>query len=735
MTDIDIKTDRYEGGRTMKSLLKWLGIALGVVVLVFAGLLIYLAFFFDANAYKGTITQYMAQHYERTLDIDGDLSLSIFPRIAISIPHTTLSEPRSQTVAAEVKGVKVALELFPLLRKQIRVGEVTLDGLRTAYVRDQAGHSNFDDLLKSESAAQDQQDPAAKGAAPSFDVGGVRITDSAVSYRDLKSGQDIAISKLELRIGRLADKTLVPLDLSVRLDGKQPAVAGTLSASGKVLFDLGASRYGAESLVAKFDGQFEAQALAASVDLPKLDWTPEKFEAPTAKLTVKRGGAQAIEASLVLDGATGSPKAVNAKQVALEARIAGGGRTIQANLKSPLAANLDALAVTLAAIDGWVQIDDPSLPAKKIDMPFKASLAADVKAEKIDGKLDTKFDESTINAKFDVAGFAQPMIGFDLGIDRINLDRYLKSAAPAASGTAPAKEEPFDLSALKSLGLDGAARVGELQVHGIKASKVALKLAAKHGDVRLAPLTAQLYGGSVEASARVDASTHRFAFAPKLNNVQIGPLLKDAAQIDKLEGRGNVVLDVTALGNTVTALKRSLGGKASVKLADGAIVGFDYAKRLSDWKTKLSAAGSGARNEAANSAATEKTVFSELSASFAIANGVATNNDLLVKAPLVRLGGAGSIDIGHDSLDYTVKASVVSTLTGQGGKDLGQTKDVTIPVRVHGPYDKIGYEIQWGAVSSSLIKGAVSEKVDAKKQEIKEKARDQLQDKLKGLLR
>jgi len=713
---------------------KWIGIALGVVVVLVAGLLAYLAFFFDANAYKGRITGYVAEHYQRTLTIDGDLALSVFPRIAIAIPHTTLSEPRSQAVAAEVKGIRVSLELLPLLRKEIRVGEVALDGLRTSYVRDQAGHSNFDDLMTSGGAKTEEQDKSASGPAPSFDVGGVRITDSALTYRDLKSGQDLSISKLEFKIGRLADKTAVPIELSVRIDGKQPAVAGTLTASGKVLLDLAAPRYGAEGFNAKFEGEFDHQALSAAIDLPKLDWSPEKFEAPTLKLSVKRGGAQTMEATLALDGAAGNPKAISAKQLALDAQLVGGGRTVNATLKSPLAANLEAMTVALAAIDARVQIDDPAMPIKKVDMPIKASLAVDAKAEKVDGKLDTKFDESTIAAKFDVAGFAKPAIGFDVGVDRINLDRYIKSTAPAPA-TAAAKEEPFDLSALKSLTLNGAARVGELQVHGIKVSKLALKLVANGGDVRLAPLTAQLYGGSLDASAQVNANTNRFAFAPKLSNIQIGPLLKDGAQIDKLEGRGNVALDVTAAGNTVTALKRSLGGRASVRLSDGAIVGFDYAKRLSDWKTKLSSLGSGARNEAANSTATEKTAFSELSATFAIANGVATNNDLSVKAPLVRLAGAGSIDIGHDSLDYTVKASVVNTLTGQGGKDLSQTRDVTIPVRVHGPYDKTAYEIQWAAVSSALLKGAVSDKVDAKKKELETKARDKLQDKLKGLLR
>lgn len=726
------------------SILKWLGIALGVIALLFAALLAYIAFIFDANAYKGRITGFVADKYQRTLVIDGDLKLSVFPRIAIALPRTTLSDPNAKTVAAEVNAVRVSLELLPLLRREIRVGEVTLDGLKTSFVKSKDGKTNFDDLIGGgEKKPAESEAPAAAGT-PAFDVGGIRITDSAVAYRDLAAPHDVALSKLDLKVGRLADKSAVPLELSVRIDGKQPAVAGLLTAKGKVLLDLGAKRYGAERLNAKFDGSFAGQPLNAQLDLASLDWTPAKFEAPSLKIALKRSGADAVDATVTLDGASGTPMAVNAKQLAVSAKLAGGARTIALDLKSPLAANIDALAVTLAALDGRVKVEDPALPVKVIDMPFTGRLAVDAKSEKVDGKLDTKFDESTIAAKFNVAGFAKPAIGFDLGIDRINLDRYMKPA-PAAAGTSaapgavPAKEEPFDLSALKSLALDGAARIGSLQVRGIKASNVAVKLAAHGGDLRVAPMSAQLYGGALDASARVDANTNRFAFAPRLTNIQIGPLLKDAAKIDKLEGRGNVAADVNATGNTVTALKRSLGGNASVRLVDGAIIGFDYGKRLADWRTKLSslaAAGQGGavRNEGASSSANEKTTFSELSANFAIANGIATNNDLSVKAPLVRLAGAGTIDIGRDSLDYTVKASVVNTLTGQGGKSLGQAKDVTIPVRVHGPYDKTAYEIQWAAVTSSALKGAVGEKLDEKKQELEQKARDRLQDKLKGLL-
>lgn len=708
-----------------RSLLKWIGIALGVVILLIAALFAYVAFIFDANAYQGVITGYVADKYQRTLTIDGKLALSVFPRIAVTVPHTTLSEPRAPGVVAEVGAASLSLELWPLLRKEIRVGEIRLDGLKTTLVKGKDGKTNFDDLMGGEPQAPAV--PKDGGRRPTvFDVGGLRITNSAVTYRDLAAPRVMTLSKLDLTWGRLADKTTVPLALSTHIDVDRPALAGSLTAQGKVALDLDAKHYGADGLVAKFDGTFDKQLLGAQIDLAKLDWTPERFEAPTLKLALKHGGAQSAEATVTLEAASGTPTAVKARQVALAGRLAGGGRTTTLDLKSPLAANLDTLAATLDALQGRLQIDDPALPVKKIDMPFTGRLVFEAKAEKIDGKLDTKFDESTIAARFAVAGFAKPAIGFDVGVDRINVDQYL-AAAPAAGGAAaPAKEEPIDLSALKTLTLDGAARVGNLQVRGIKASNVALKLVARGGELRLAPMTAQLYGGSLDASARVDANGNHYAFAPRLANIQVGPLLHDAAKLDKLEGRGNVTLDVTGTGSTVTAIKRSLAGMGAVRIVDGAIVGFDYGKRLADWRGRLDALRAGSvRNEAASGGANEKTTFSELTASFVIAHGVATNKDLSVKAPLVRLGGAGTIDIGHDSLDYTVRASVVSTLTGQGGKELAQTKDVTIPVRVYGPFDKTAYEIQWAEVSSALI--------ETKKQEVKEKAREQLQEKLKGL--
>jgi AsmA protein len=210
-----------------------------------------------------------------------------------------------------------------------------------------------------------------------------------------------------------------------------------------------------------------------------------------------------------------------------------------------------------------------------------------------------------------------------------------------------------------------------------------------------------------------------------LAGVSINPLMKDLADKDLLEGRGNVALDVTSRGDSVAAMKKALAGTAAVSLKDGAIKGINLAQSLRDLKAKL-----GAKQDSTQQAkAGDKTDFSELTASLKIANGIAHNDDLAMKSPFLRLSGAGDIDIGGGQMNYVAKASVVGTSAGQGGKETDQLKGVTVPVRVSGPFDNLAYKIEFG----SLVSEAAKAKVEEKKEEIKAKVEDKAKDKLKGL--
>jgi AsmA protein len=239
-----------------------------------------------------------------------------------------------------------------------------------------------------------------------------------------------------------------------------------------------------------------------------------------------------------------------------------------------------------------------------------------------------------------------------------------------------------------------------------------------NGRADIAPHSANLYEGKVTGALSLQADGNRITLKEDLAGVAIGPLLKDVSQKDLLEGRGNVSLDVNAAGRTVEAMKRALAGSAKVQLKDGAIKGFNLAEALRKAKTAF-----GSKEEKVAADQKQQTDFSEMSASFAIKNGVAHNEDLDMKAPLFRVGGKGDIDIGNSSLDYTTKATVVATSKGQGGADLEKLSGLTVPVHLHGPFDALKYDVNYGAVASDLAKSKAGEKIEK-----------QLGGKLKGLL-
>jgi AsmA protein len=188
----------------------------------------------------------------------------------------------------------------------------------------------------------------------------------------------------------------------------------------------------------------------------------------------------------------------------------------------------------------------------------------------------------------------------------------------------------------------------------------------------------------------------------------VGPLLRDAANQDLLEGRGNVTLDVTTAGTTVTALKKALGGTANLALKDGAVKGVDIPGAI---RTAQAALGSKRALEQ-QAQGGKKTDFTELTGSFVIKNGVAHNDDLQGKSPLLRLGGAGDIDIGAGAMNYTVKASVVATTTGQGGKDLARVAGVTVPVHIAGPFENLKYTVDVGALAAGAAQDALSRELE-----------------------
>jgi AsmA protein len=269
---------------------------------------------------------------------------------------------------------------------------------------------------------------------------------------------------------------------------------------------------------------------------------------------------------------------------------------------------------------------------------------------------------------------------------------------------------PVDLSGLRAVNAQVSVVAGRFAFQQYKVNDARIQATLDGGMLRITELQGKAWGGQLNATAFADARASRIAIKGAATGVDVNALVKDVAAKDWIEGNGRVSFDLDSAGRSVNELRSRLQGSAALQLRDGAVKGINLAKSLRQAKAALSM-----KQDASQKAnQTEKTDFSELSASFQIHDGVARNKDLDMKSPFLRLGGEGAIDVGKGRIDYVARATVASTAKGQDSADLAALKGLTIPVRLTGPFEALDWKIEWSAIATQAATKQIEDKLSEK---------------------
>ena len=211
----------------MKKLIKILLVCgITLVVLLAAGL-VTLKVMFPPEKLKAMAESYTKENFHREISFDG----VSFNLIGVTLDNFALSEEstfeQGTFVKADKLQVKVALR--PLFQKKIEVRRVILDGLEVNVVKQADGSFNFDSLVAgSSSSAEEQPQAAQEASAPAnldLTIEKISITDCAFSYKDLQTGMNASVDKLNLEIRDfdLANPFSFKLDFTM---GYQDAASG-----------------------------------------------------------------------------------------------------------------------------------------------------------------------------------------------------------------------------------------------------------------------------------------------------------------------------------------------------------------------------------------------------------------------------------------------------------------------------------------------------------------------------
>jgi AsmA protein len=275
----------------------------------------------------------------------------------------------------------------------------------------------------------------------------------------------------------------------------------------------------------------------------------------------------------------------------------------------------------------------------------------------------------------------------ELALGRLDLTPYLPTTpaggqpssvagAPASASDGGWSEAPIALPLPLPIDVDFRVWAEGLKAAELELGAVNTRLQADRRQATVTLDELQAYGGRLTGDARArPANPPAYALDLQSQGIHLLAALQALTGQARVDGRADLRLALAASGTNQRDLVRSLGGDGKLLLRDGAILGVNIAGMLRQLMTLgLSPVASQQR----------RTDFAEAGGSFRIQNGILRNDDLNLRAPVLRLEGAGTVDLRRRTLDYRIRPQIAATLEGQGAGGT-PTLQAGVPFLVQGP--------------------------------------------------
>jgi AsmA protein len=272
---------------------------------------------------------------------------------------------------------------------------------------------------------------------------------------------------------------------------------------------------------------------------------------------------------------------------------------------------------------------------------------------------------------------SKPLVKVDLDFQKLDLSGP-KSTASSSSPTQGWSDAPINLTGLNYVDAQVRISAGQLVLADAQFAPAAIDASLAAGVLKSSFSNLGAYGGQASGEVIVDASSGNptYAMHGDIVGVRALPLLTSLADFDKIDGKMQAKFAAQSAGASQHAIMSNMSGTAFVVFQDGAIRGVNVAQMI----RSLTASTLNGWQEQEQQA----TDLTQLSASFKIDHGQAVTTDFNLVGPLVKVTGAGTIDLGTKQMGFRVEPKLVMTTEGQG-----RTSDPVgfgIPVLIEGPW-------------------------------------------------
>jgi AsmA protein len=695
---------------------------------------------FDPNDYKDEIRQIARDKAHIELTLNGDIGWSLFPWLGLELHDASVATMVKPTEPyADLQMLGLSVRVLPLLRREVQMSDVRVEGLNLRLNRDKQGHGNWEDIGKLPATAGTDATgtpPATTEPAPEtsaaaekppqpirLDIDSLTVNNARVEYTDERTGKSFSAESIQLSTGAVHDSVNIPLKLTAFLSANQPALRVRTELNGELRIARALQRY-----------QFEDMKLTGEVTGDPLQGKAVTFSA---------------QGQLVLDRAANVAEWTGIKISANQLRALGELKVNDLDKTPQVSGGISIAQFDLAK---FVDSIGQKLPAMAEGSLSKVELVSRLAATPTSLALDDlnlKVDDSTFSGRIAVEDFAKQSLRAVLKADTFNVDRYLppKSAeansatqvrqaevasteadAMAGAGSTPLPPAPtkdawsserlLPVERLSKLDVDADLTFGQLTLQKLPIHNAALKATGQGGLLTLANLRGDLYEGNFETTGTLDVRqpVPALNLQTKISRVPAEKILESQGKNPPVKGLVTLNSNLTGNGNSQKALIETLNGNASFVINNGVLLNANLEQQLCKGIATLN------RKTLSGEPRGKDTPFQELKGNLTLRNGVASNPDLKVRIPGMTVKGDGDIDLRVLGMDYRVGIIVEGDTSAMpdpacqvGDKFVG----IEWPLRCRGPLE-LGAKAcrldndRMSQVATKLAGERISEKIDEK---------------------
>ena len=665
----------------MKKLFKWIVGLIGAVVLLLVLAVFLLPIFFDPNDHKPEIQQAIQNQIGREVSLNGPIGWSVFPWIAIELNDVTVTNEQgfSGDSLANIGTLSAQVKLLPLLKKDIQVDTVELKQPNIHLQVAKSGQSNWQSIL--DHLTGDEEKTQSDGPSNiSINIEGILISDGALNYRDAAAGSTIRLSDLNFSSSAIIAGKPADMSLKAQLEMVETKLTADLS-----------TEFVVNHLLSDQAMVVDIQSLALAGDMNSV---PLKFR------TQQGGQLDLAQDRLHLPEIT-----VEYANVRLQTPLTGTNISAQtASYSGKLALSQFNLAEFLQQLGGGLDNQAGNQLAASADWSMRGPV---VKLSNIKAQLD----DSQLSGELTISDLDRLAGDFKLTLDQINLDDYLPQTA--ADSSPQTSDDGIDFGYL-----DGEISVDQLTAMGTTLNNIKLHMTTRGNELALRPLTAVFYQGllKTELTLAPNKATDKLVVKHRMQDVQAGPFLEDLMGDGFLSGLGQLQADIQVDQPFSAQPLKTANGHLSYHLSDGDIQGIDVVQMVQKALSLLN------KTEAAEANQALETEFGSMALDADVVDGVIKTNELSVQSPYFNLIGDIEVNLVEQSIKGTIQPMLTNIPEGVLDSRFERLLNHRIPVSLSGSMlqPKIGIDVK------QLLINTQKEKIDAKKEELKQDLLDSL---------